>query len=188
LARHIALTEWSTYDVLIGKSEGKRPLGRPRNRLENMRMGLWGIEWGNVDWIHLAHDKDQWRALVNTELNFLLVPLNAENSLNGWATAGVSKRTHLPTVSQYQFDFLIVQDDSNMTGTDLCVNKPHKSWSYLNHLVYQISSPARTLGSWVRLALEASRFVFFCVCVLLCRPYSPSNESFRLSVRSKVPY
>jgi hypothetical protein len=40
-----------------------------------MREGLGGTEWGNVDWIHLAHDKDQ--ALVNTELNFLLVPLNA---------------------------------------------------------------------------------------------------------------
>jgi hypothetical protein len=49
-----------------GKPEGKRPLGRPRRRwVENIKMDLGEIGWGGMDWIELAHDRDQWRALVN---------------------------------------------------------------------------------------------------------------------------
>jgi hypothetical protein len=56
--------------VLVGKSKGKRPLGRPRHRLEgNIKMYLPDIGWGGVDLIHLAQDRDQWRALVNTVMN-----------------------------------------------------------------------------------------------------------------------
>jgi hypothetical protein len=55
------------YRVLVGKPEGKRPLGRPRRRLEdNIRMDLRGISWGGIDWIDLAQDRNQWKALVNT--------------------------------------------------------------------------------------------------------------------------
>jgi hypothetical protein len=55
----------------VGKPEGKRPLGRPRRRWEyNIRMALREIGWGDVDWIDLAQDRDQWRALVNTIMNF----------------------------------------------------------------------------------------------------------------------
>jgi hypothetical protein len=55
---------------LIGKPEGKRLLGRPRCRWENgIRMGLREIGWGSIDWIQLAQDRDQWRALVNTVMN-----------------------------------------------------------------------------------------------------------------------
>jgi hypothetical protein len=58
----------------VGKPEGKRPLGRPRHRWEdNIRMDLRGIGWGGMDWIDLAQDRDQWRALVNTVMN-LWVP------------------------------------------------------------------------------------------------------------------
>jgi hypothetical protein len=54
----------------VGKPEGKRPLERPRRRWENnTRMDLREIGWGGVDWIDLAQDRDQWRALLNTVMN-----------------------------------------------------------------------------------------------------------------------
>jgi hypothetical protein len=53
---------------------GKRPLGRPRRRLvDNIKMDVREIGWEGVDWIDMAQDRDQWRALVNTVLN-LRVP------------------------------------------------------------------------------------------------------------------
>jgi hypothetical protein len=55
---------------MVGKSDGKRPLGRPRRRwVDNTRE----IEWGGIDWIDQAQDRDQWRAVVNTVMN-LRVP------------------------------------------------------------------------------------------------------------------
>jgi hypothetical protein len=58
----------------VGKPEGKKPLGRPRRRWEdNSKMDLREIGWGGMDWIDLAQDRDQWRALVNTVMN-LRVP------------------------------------------------------------------------------------------------------------------
>jgi hypothetical protein len=55
---------------LVGKPEEKRQLGRPRRRLEdNIRMDLKEIECGGMDWIDLAQDMDQRRALVNTVMN-----------------------------------------------------------------------------------------------------------------------
>jgi hypothetical protein len=58
------------YRLLVGKPEGKRPLGRPRFRwVDNIRMDLGGVEWGDVDWIGLAKDRNRWRALVNSVLN-----------------------------------------------------------------------------------------------------------------------
>jgi hypothetical protein len=48
----------------VGKPEGKRPLGRPRRRLgDNIKVDLREIEWGSIDWIDLAQDRDQWKAL-----------------------------------------------------------------------------------------------------------------------------
>jgi hypothetical protein len=61
----------TAYMILVGKIEGKRPLGRPRRRwLDNITMDLGEIGWDGVDWIDLAQDSDQWRALVNTVINF----------------------------------------------------------------------------------------------------------------------
>ena len=58
----------------MGNPEGKRPLGRPRNRWEdNIKMALQGLGFGGVDWIKLAQDRDRWRALVNAVIN-LRVP------------------------------------------------------------------------------------------------------------------
>jgi hypothetical protein len=64
----------NTYRLLVGKPEGKRPLGRPRCRwVDNIKMDVLGIGWGGVDWISLAQDRDKWRALVNVVMN-LRVP------------------------------------------------------------------------------------------------------------------
>jgi hypothetical protein len=64
----------NAYRILVGKPKGKRPLGRPRRRLvDNIKIDLREIEWNGVDWIDLAQDKDQWRALLNTVMN-LRVP------------------------------------------------------------------------------------------------------------------
>jgi hypothetical protein len=63
------------YKILVERLEGRRPLGRPRRRWEdNIKMDhLWEIGFGDVDWIHLAQDRDRWRVLVNTLMN-LRVP------------------------------------------------------------------------------------------------------------------
>ena len=54
------------YRVLVGNLEGKRPLGRPRRRWEdNIKMDLQNVEYGVMDWIELAQDRDRWRALMN---------------------------------------------------------------------------------------------------------------------------
>jgi hypothetical protein len=64
----------NAYRILVGTPEGKRSLGRPRRRcVNNIRMDLREIGWDGVNWIDLAQDRDQWRALVNTVLN-LRVP------------------------------------------------------------------------------------------------------------------
>jgi hypothetical protein len=80
----------NAYRILVGKPEGKRPLGRPRRRWEdNIKMDLREIGWGGMDWIELAEDMDQWRAVVNTVMKFL----------SGWATGGFSRRAQLHGVS-----------------------------------------------------------------------------------------
>jgi hypothetical protein len=64
----------NVYRLLVGKPEGRRPLGRPRRRwVENIKMDLSEIGWGGVDWISLAQDRDKWRAPVTAVMN-LRVP------------------------------------------------------------------------------------------------------------------
>jgi hypothetical protein len=61
----------NAYRILMGNPEGKRPLGGPRYRwVDNVRIDLGEIRWDDVDWIDVAEDRDQWRSLVNTILNF----------------------------------------------------------------------------------------------------------------------
>jgi hypothetical protein len=62
--------ERKVYKVLVGKPEGKSPLGRPRRRWEDgIRMNLREIGLGGVDWIQLAQDRDRWRAVVSVVMN-----------------------------------------------------------------------------------------------------------------------
>jgi hypothetical protein len=64
----------NVYRVLVGKLEGKVPLERPRHRGEDgIRMDLEEIGWGGVEWIHLAQDRDCWRAVVNAVMNLRVV-------------------------------------------------------------------------------------------------------------------
>jgi hypothetical protein len=58
------------HSILVGRPEGRRPLGRPRRRWkDNIKMDLRVTGFGDVDWIHLSQDRDRWRALVNTVMN-----------------------------------------------------------------------------------------------------------------------
>jgi hypothetical protein len=62
--------ERKLYNVLVGKPEGKRPLGRPRRRWKDMiRMDIREIGLGGVDWIRLSQDRDRWRAVVSAVMN-----------------------------------------------------------------------------------------------------------------------
>jgi len=66
--------EREVYRFLVGKPEGRRPLGRPRRRwVYNIRMDLQEVECGYMDWIGLAHDRDRWWTLVSAVMN-LRVP------------------------------------------------------------------------------------------------------------------
>ena len=75
------------HRVLVGKPEGKRPLGRPRRRWkDNIKMYLQETGGGCGDWMELAPDRDRWRALVSTVMN-LRVPWNAGNFLTSCRTS-----------------------------------------------------------------------------------------------------
>jgi hypothetical protein len=64
----------NAYRILVGKPEGKRPLGRPRRRwVDNIKMDHREVGWDGMDWIDLAEDRDRWRAYVNAVMN-LRVP------------------------------------------------------------------------------------------------------------------
>jgi hypothetical protein len=75
--------------------EGKRPLGRPKLKwVDNIKMDLRDIEWDGMDWIDLAQNRDQWKALLNTVMN-LRVPQNAGKFLCGCTIDTFSRRAQL---------------------------------------------------------------------------------------------
>jgi hypothetical protein len=66
--------ERGAYGILVGRPEGRRPLGKPRRGWEdNIKMDLQEVGWMGMNWIELAHDSDRWWALVNAVMN-LRVP------------------------------------------------------------------------------------------------------------------
>jgi len=89
------------HRVLVGKPEGKRPLGRPRHRWEdNIKMDLQEVGGGFGDWMELAQDRDRWRALVGTVMN-LRVPKMRGISWLAAEPASFSRRTLLHGVSKW---------------------------------------------------------------------------------------
>jgi hypothetical protein len=84
---------------LVGKPEGKKPLGKPRRRwVYNIKLYLVEIEWGGVVWIGLLQDRDKWRALVNAVMN-LRVPQNVGKLSSGYTTGELSISAQLHRVS-----------------------------------------------------------------------------------------
>jgi hypothetical protein len=78
----------NAYRILVGKPEGKRSLGRPRRLcVDNININLREIGWGGKDWIDLEEDRDQWKAIVNTEMIFGF-PKNAAKFLYNCITGG----------------------------------------------------------------------------------------------------
>jgi len=92
--RHVArMGAITAYSILVGKPERKRPLGRLRRRWkDNIRKDLREICWEGVDWMHMAQDRVQWRAVVNTVMN-LWVPLKSGNFLTSRVNLSFSRRT-----------------------------------------------------------------------------------------------
>ena len=94
-AGHVARMgeERGAYRVLVGKPEGKRPLGRPRRRwVNNIRMDLQEVGCRYVDWIGLAQVRDRWWTLMSAVMN-LRFPLNAGNLLTSCKPVSFSRRT-----------------------------------------------------------------------------------------------
>ena len=88
------------HRVLVGKPEGKRPLGRPRRRLEdNIKINLQEVGGGCGDWMELAQDRDRWRALVNT-VTKIRVPKMGGISRLAAEPVSFSRRTLLHGVSK----------------------------------------------------------------------------------------
>jgi hypothetical protein len=89
----------NAYRLLVRKPEGKRPLGSPRLRwVDNTRMDLGEVGWGDVDWIGLAQDRNSWRALVISVVN-LRVPRYAGKLSSGLPSNGLSNSAQLHSVT-----------------------------------------------------------------------------------------
>jgi hypothetical protein len=97
----------NAYRLLVGKPEGKRPLGRQRPRwIDNIKVGVSEIGLGVVDWIDLAQDRYSWRTLVNAEMN-LWVPKNAVKLPIFCTTCGLSSGAQRHRVSYCTFTSLV---------------------------------------------------------------------------------
>jgi hypothetical protein len=103
----------NAYRLLVGKPEGKKPLGRPRcGWVDNIRMDLGEVGWGDVDCSGLALKRNRWRAPVNSVLN-LWVPCNPGKLLSGLTTVGLSNNAQLQRVSYFVYLVSISSDITN---------------------------------------------------------------------------
>ena len=129
------------YRVLVGKQEGKRPLGRPRRRwVDNIRMDLQEVGCGYMDWIGLAQDRDRRQTLVSAVMN-LRVPWNAWNFLTSCKPVSFSRRTLHHAVSNTRPDSdtntcmsLLLLTGNTKTFTSGCVSRSAislRSWENL---------------------------------------------------------
>jgi hypothetical protein len=90
----------AVYRVLVGKPEGKRPLGRLRHKWEDIiKKGSSGSGCGGMNWTELAQDRDRWWALINTVMN-LWFPQNVGNFMTGCKLVSFLRRTVLCGVSE----------------------------------------------------------------------------------------
>jgi hypothetical protein len=88
----------NSYRLLVQMPEGKRPLGRARSRwVDGIHVDVTENGWGDVEWISLAHDRDNWRAFVNAVMNISVLK-NAGQLTSGYMTNGSSSSSHLQTV------------------------------------------------------------------------------------------
>jgi hypothetical protein len=99
----------NAYRLLVGKPEGRSPLRRPRRRwLDNIRMDLGEVGWGDVDWIGMAQDTNRRRTLMNSVLK-LRVPKIAGKLWSGLSSSAQLHRiSYKPRISFISFDFLLV--------------------------------------------------------------------------------
>jgi hypothetical protein len=130
------------YGVLVGKSVGGEPLGRPRRRWEdNTKMDLREMGSEDTDWIELATDRDSWRDLVNAAMNFR-APYNAGNFLTSWGSPGFTGRTLLRGVgtvvtmsSLHHHELgveILIYDDVH--GVKVNESMVQKEWVWQPHL------------------------------------------------------
>ena len=111
-AGHVARMgeETGAYRFLVGKPEGRRPLGRPRCRwMDNIRTDLQEVGCEYMDWIGLAQDRDRWRKLVSAVMN-LRVPWNAGNFLTRCKPVNFSRRTLHHGVSKKLYSCILVDN------------------------------------------------------------------------------
>jgi hypothetical protein len=89
----------NAYKILVGEPEGKKQLGRRRYKwVDNNKIDPSKIGWGDMDWIDLAQDGDQWRTLVNTLMK-LLVPLSSGKFLSSCTIGNFPRRGQIHEVS-----------------------------------------------------------------------------------------
>ena len=115
--------ERGVYRILLGKPDGKRPLGKPRRRwVDNIRTDLQEVECGYMDWIGLAQDRNRWRTLVSAVMN-LQIPWNAGNFLTSCKPLIFSRRTLHHGVSKKIFLCLLsINDFFSWNHRPTCLN------------------------------------------------------------------